>query len=251
MTTLTDPGYGRQFADFYDRIFPGGEAAEPVAARLAELHTGRGRPALELGVGTGRIARPLAARIGQVVGVDSSAEMLAQLEAALADDPQPVTPVLGDMRSYADGREYGLVYCVLGTLSIVLDEQEQAAVLAVCARAAAPGAPVVIETHNPAFVQATHGGRPHETMFVPYPGRDTGLLSHSTLDREQRLWRLSHVFFEEGSARHATETSRLTSPEEIDAYAEAAGLRPEARHADWSGTSARGDEPMVICTYRR
>jgi SAM-dependent methyltransferase len=239
--------YGRQFADFYDRLFPPGPAADAAADRLAALHLGGGLPALELGAGTGRVALPLADRVGEVVGVDASPEMLERLEEARAG--RPVTPVLGDMRTYADERRYGLVFCVLGTLSIVLDPAEQSQVLAVCARAAAPGAAVVIETHNPAFVRATHAGRRHETVFVPYPAPDTGLLSHSTLDGE--LWQLSHVFFDGGRARIATETSRLTTPEEIDAYAQAAGLRPEARHADWHATPARGDEPMVVCTYRQ
>jgi SAM-dependent methyltransferase len=237
--------YGAQFADFYDRLFPRDAAAFAAVDYLASLHLSEAGPPLELGVGTGRIAIPLAERVGEVVGVDSSPEMLERLAA----EPSAVRPVLGDMRTYAGEGDHGLVYCVLGSLSILLECDEQRAAVAAFAAAAAPGAAVVIETHNPAPVRAMHEGRRTETMFVPYPEPDTALLSHSALDGD--LWRLSHVFFDGGRARIATELSRLIEPDELDELAREAGLRREARHGDWGGTPARGDEPMVVSTYRR
>jgi SAM-dependent methyltransferase len=242
--------YGRQFADFYDRIFPPGAGADATAAWLAALHPRDGSPALELGVGTGRIALPLAERIGEIVGVDASPDMLEVLWDELERRPLPIEPVLADIRDYADDRRYGLVYCVCGTLSMVLDEADQQRVLDTCARAVQPGGTVVIETHNPGGVEAIHEGRLRDSFFVPYPGVDTGLLSYSTIDPARRLWQLSHIWFEEGRSRVATEVSRLTTPREIDAYAEAAGLRPEARQGDWTGKPFEGGEPTVICVYR-
>jgi SAM-dependent methyltransferase len=242
--------YGQQFADFYDRLFPPGAEAEQTAQRLAELHPGDGSGALELGVGTGRIALPLAERVGEVVGVDASPEMLDVLREALASRALPVTPVLDDIRDYEDDRRYGLVYCVCGTLSMILDDAGQQRVLEAGARALAPGAALVVETHNPAGVEAMHEGRRRDSFFVPYPGRDTGLLSYSSLDPAGRLWQLSHIWIEDGRSRVASEVSRLTTPEEIDAYAEAAGLRLEARFGDWRGTPFAGAEPTVVCVYR-
>lgn len=250
MTDAQAIAYGRQFAGFYDRLFPPGEAAEQTAAALAALHPGDGSPSLELGVGTGRIALPLSDRAGEVVGVDLSRDMLDVLRAALEREPRPVTPVRGDIRDHDDGRRYGLVYCVCGTLSMVLHAEGQRQVLETCARAAAPGAAVVIETHNPAYVEAMHEGRTRETFFVPYPGPDTGLLSHSTLDRDTRLWQLSHVWFEDGRSRVASEASRLTTPEEVDGYAAAARLRPEGRYGDWDGTPLDDGAPTMVCVYR-
>jgi len=83
MNTVDDIGYGREFAHFYDRIFPKDATAERTADVLAGMHPGNG-PALELGVGTGRIAIPLARRVGPVVGVDSSVEMLDRLRSDIA-----------------------------------------------------------------------------------------------------------------------------------------------------------------------
>ena len=102
--------YGRQFADFYDRLFPPGAGAEATAAWLAALHPRDGAPALELGIGTGRIALPLAERVGEVVGVDASPDMLDVLRDELDRRPLPIEPVLADIRDYDDDRRYGLVY---------------------------------------------------------------------------------------------------------------------------------------------
>ncbi|MGH8929680.1 MAG: class I SAM-dependent methyltransferase [Egibacteraceae bacterium] len=250
MSDVEDIGYGRQFADFYDRIFPPGTDADQTAAWLAALHPGDGTPSLELGVGTGRVALPLAERTGDVVGVDSSPEMLEVLRGALAQMPRPVTPVRADIRDYEDGRRYGLVYCVCGTLSMLLDAADQQQVLETCARTLAPEGTVVIETHNPAAVDVMHQGRLHGSFFVSYPGQDAGLLSYSTIDPPSRLWRLSHTWIEGDRSRVASETSRLTTPEEIDAYADHAGLRLQARYGDWSGSAFTGIEPNVVCVYR-
>ncbi|MFJ6727125.1 class I SAM-dependent methyltransferase [Streptomyces sp. NPDC091281] len=249
MSDLQDLGYGRQFADFYDRLFPPGDL---TAKWLAALHPGDGTPTLELGVGTGRVALPLAGLVGEVVGVDSSPEMLDVLRAELARAPRPVTSVRGDIRDYRSERgdhAHGLVLCVCGTLSMLLDPEEQRRVLETCAAALAPGGAVVVETHNPAFVEEMHEGRVRDTYFVPC-GPDAGLQTYSLLNTELRMWQLSHIWHEGGGTRLAHEVSRLTGPEEIDAYAARAGLRLEARYGDWHGTPFTGREPMTVGVYR-
>lgn len=244
MTAVADVGYGRQFAHFYDRLYPDGE---PAAAALAARHPGGGAPALELGVGTGRVALPLARRAGAVVGVDSSPEMLAVLERSRAD--LPVTPVHADIRGYYDGREYGLVACVCGTLSMVLEPDGQRSVLEASARAVTEDGAVVVETHNPAYVERLHEAGPEGTFSVPGAEQGTALRSRSILDGGARRWRLEHTWFEPGSSREASEVSRLTTPEEIDAYAAGAGLAVEGWFGSWDGAPFTGAEPMVICVY--
>ncbi|MFI9105450.1 class I SAM-dependent methyltransferase [Streptomyces fildesensis] len=246
MSDIQDLGYGRQFADFYHWIFPPGD---DTARTLASFHPGDGTPTLELGVGTGRIALPLADRVGDVIGVDSSPEMLDVLRANLVTEPRPVIPVHGDIRTYRSEREYGLVLCVCGTLSMLLDPAEQQQVLETCARALAPGGAVVIETHNPAFVAVMHEGRSKDTFFVPC-GESAGLQSYSLVNYDRQIWHLSHIWHKDGGTRLASETSRLTTPDEIDVYAERVGLRLEARYGSWQGAPFTGAEPMTICVYR-
>ncbi|RKN10929.1 class I SAM-dependent methyltransferase [Streptomyces radicis] len=247
--TVQDSGYGREFADFYDRLFPRDTQADLAVRRLAEWHPG-GR-ALELGVGTGRIAVPLAERTGDIVGVDSSPEMLDRLRAAIATTAAPVTPMHGDIRAWADGATYGLVYCVCATLSMLLDPADQRAAIAVAARQLAPGGTLVVETHNPAFVHGLHEGRARATWFAPYPEPGTGLQTYSTLLPGGGLWHASHLWHEAGTVRVGSELSRLTTPGEVDAYAAAAGLVPVSRHADWAGTAFADDSPLYVSRYTR
>ncbi|GGZ22990.1 class I SAM-dependent methyltransferase [Streptomyces nitrosporeus] len=229
---IADIGYGRVFAGFYDRLFPEDGAAARTAAALASWHPGG--PALELGVGTGRIAVPLARLTGEVVGVDSSPEMLEQLRSATG--PQDaVTPVHGDIRTHDDGTRYGLVYCVCGTLSLVLDPADQRAAITRAARSLAPGGTLVVETHNPGFVRTLHEGLSRTSFFVPYPEPGTGLQTYSTLLLEQNLWHTSHLLHEPGGTRIGSEITRLTTPEDVDAYATGAGLERTGLYGDWSG----------------
>ncbi|WP_214410603.1 class I SAM-dependent methyltransferase [Sphaerisporangium fuscum] len=253
MSGMARSGHGGHSTGFHDRIFPTGPESEQIAewlARLVAASETDGHAALELGVGVGRVALPLSRRIGDVVGVDSSPERLSVLRESLSVTPRPVVPVEGDMRTYADGRQYRLVYCLRDTFCMLLDPADQRQVLLRCAEALAPGGTVVLETHNPAAVAALHQGRPREIFFTPYPGEDTGLLSYSTRDPEKRTWRLSHIWFEEGNARISSTVSRLTEPEELDAHAGHAGLSLHGRYGDWHGTPYTGSEPMVVSVYR-
>ncbi|MFI1014672.1 class I SAM-dependent methyltransferase [Streptomyces sp. NPDC020965] len=247
---IMDVGYGRQFAAFYDRLFPQDGAAERTAETLAGWHPG-GRT-LELGVGTGRIAVPVARRTGEVVGVDSSPEMLDQLRAAVAESGAPVVPVHGDIRTYDDGTRYGLVYAVCATLSLVLDAAGQRTAVARAAHHLAPGGTLVVETHNPGLVHTLHEGRVRTSFFAPYPEPGTGLQTYSTLIPERGLWHTSHLWHEAGGVRLGSEVNRLTMPEEVDAYAAEAGLVLVSRQGDWSGGAFVPDQSAVhISRYVR
>lgn len=246
MSSVADIGYGRQFVDFYDRIFPPGEE---TAAGLARLHPGGGAPSLELGVGNGRVALPLAQRAGPITGVDSSIEMLDGLRDALARDPSPVRGVHGDIRGYDDGRRYGLVYCVCATLSLLLDPADQRQVLRTCSRSLATGGLVVIEVHNLAAIAAWHGGA-RRRSHVARLDADTSLESQCTLDLDDQSWHLHHVFSQGGRSRFASETVRLTIPKDLDGYAEEAGMCLVSRHGDWRGSPFTGTEPMMVSVYR-
>lgn len=249
MSPVEDIGYGRQFAGFYDRIFPRDATADQTAVKLASFHLGGGTGALEFGVGSGRIAIPLAAHVGKIVGVDSSPEMLEQLRRNTKESDVAVTPVCGDIRTYADDEQYGLVYCVCGTLSMLLEPAQQQEVINRAAARLAPGGKLVIETHNKQGVLALHEGRLRTSFFLPYPAPDTGLLTYSTLSPDHRLWQASHVWFDGGSSHVGTELSKLTTPEEVDGFAAAAGLELVSRSADWQDTPYTETAAMFVSVY--
>ncbi|PZH14274.1 SAM-dependent methyltransferase [Streptomyces sp. NTH33] len=251
MDGVQDIGYGRIFAGFYDRIFPKDGYADLAAEKLAGLHPGGGLGTLELGVGTGRIAIPLSQRVGPVRGVDSSPEMLEELRRDLKEKDAPVTPVHGDIRTYEDDEQYGLVYCVCATLSMILDPDEQREAIRRAAARLAPGGTLVVETWNRSGVLEMFEGKDRTSYFIPYPEPNTGLLTYSHLIRDRMLWQASHIWFENGSSRVGTETARLTTPEEVEGFAVEAGLTPGQRVADWTDAPCTEKSPLFIAGYSR
>ncbi|MFE2945150.1 class I SAM-dependent DNA methyltransferase [Streptomyces sp. NPDC059255] len=247
-STVEDIGYGTQFAAWYDRIFPKDAGAESIADALAALHPAPEAGTLEFGVGTGRIAIPLARRVGPVTGVDSSPEMLA----LLAVDPgaEGVTGIHADIRAYRDVRQYSLVYVVCGVLSMLLTHEDQQEAVHRAGELLAPGGRLVVETGNRPAVEALHDGQARTTLFTPYPEPGTGLQTHSTLPPGSDLWQCSHIWYEaDGTSRVGNELSRLTTPDEVDGYAAAAGLTPEGRYGSWDLSPYTEQYPMFLTTY--
>jgi SAM-dependent methyltransferase len=248
--TTADIGYGTQFGGWYDRMFPDDADTRFTVDGLAGFHPDPAAGTLELGVGTGRIALPLSRRVGPVSGVDSSQEMLAALEKKA--DEGDVTATLGDIRTYRDGRRYGLVYCVCSTLSLILDPDGQRAAVERAAEHLRPGGRLVVETHNRPGIETLHQGLPRTTMFVPFPAPDTGIQLHATLLGANRLWQVSTILFEaDGTHRIGTETARLLVPDEVDTYAAAAGLRPEGHYSDWRRTAYAPAGGQFIASFRK
>src|SRR3982751_5864573 len=111
MSILDDPGlFGRQWAASYDR--PGNPDPASAVEFLAGL-TGGGR-VLELAIGSGRVALPLAERGLRVEGIEASPEMVALMRAKPGGEAIPV--VLGDMADVAVTGPFDLAYLVFNTL---------------------------------------------------------------------------------------------------------------------------------------
>ena len=115
-----DPAtYGDRFASVYDDWYAGITDAATCAALLADLadleHHAGGGPVLELGVGTGRLALPLSELGVQVVGVDTSEAMLAEL--AAKPGGESIETVVGDMADPPVGdRSFAVVFVAYNTL---------------------------------------------------------------------------------------------------------------------------------------
>ncbi|MFK8848201.1 class I SAM-dependent DNA methyltransferase [Streptomyces sp. Ac-502] len=248
---VEDIGYGRQFEGWYDRLLPDERLTAEAVAGLLARHPAPDAGTIEFGVGTGRIAIPLAQRVGQVTGVDSSPEMLDAMRVKLKDlkDGGTVTPVHGDIRTYTSDSRYGLVYCVCATLSVLTTPEDQQRAVRRAADLLVPGGRLLIETHNKPPVLALHEGLTRTTYFVPYPEPGTGVQTHSTLLAGD-LWHCSHILYQaDGTTRVGSELTRLTTPDEVDDYARAAGLEPEARMSRWDGTPYSDRAPLFICGY--
>ncbi|QZN84680.1 bifunctional 2-polyprenyl-6-hydroxyphenol methylase/3-demethylubiquinol 3-O-methyltransferase UbiG [Cellulomonas sp. C5510] len=245
--------YGDQFAAFYDAVFPREAIGTDELAWLRQVLPGRTRRLAELGVGTGRVALPLAGSLlrdedGPVeyLGVDVSAAMLGELG---SHDPRGlVSPLLADITDVTLPTGLDAVLCVCGTLSMITEPRGQAAAVAAAAAALRPGGVLVVETHHADAVLALHPTA-DRSWAVAYPGDRRMLATFSHLDG--RRWDLEHCWLDAGTATFARESSRVTSLDEVDAYATAAGLVPAGRSAGLRGAPLTPASPTATAVYRR
>ncbi|MGP4011413.1 class I SAM-dependent DNA methyltransferase [Streptomyces sp. 4N124] len=132
-----------QWAATYNEASLG--SAEPVAEALVQF-VGHG-PALELGIGAGRIALPLARRGIRVVGLDASTEMIRRLEERRG--VLPIEARIADMADFAMPEQFPLIYVVASTFYLLTTSERQMSCLRSCFRALTPDGRLVIEAAVP------------------------------------------------------------------------------------------------------
>ena len=213
----------------------------PTVDRLAGL-AGRGR-ALELAIGTGRVAVPLSERGVPVTGIELSTAMVDQLRTKVAADTIPV--VLGDMATARAPGEFTLVYLVYNTISNLLTQAEQVACFRNAARHLAPGGRFVIELWVPELRKLPPGQQ--ATVWHCEPGY-IGLDTYDVL--RQRVVSHHFRFDETRQARLGRTAHRYIWPAELDLMAQLAGFTLESRHADWSGEEFTADSRSHVSVYR-
>ena len=153
--------YGERRADLYDAWYEDVLDPEACVDRLVEL--AGGGPVLELGVGTGRIALPLAERGLEVHGIDASPAMLERLRAKPGADR--VHTHLGDMGEVAVDDEFPLVFVAANTIFMLASQDQQVGCFRAVASRLAPGGRFVVEAQVPdAALSPRHEGR------LPGPG---------------------------------------------------------------------------------
>lgn len=242
--------YGAQFHTVYDDLFPP-EDAERAAEFLVVL-AGRAWPRIvELGVGSGRVALPLARRGARVTGVDTSEDLLAVAAARSGD--ADLRLVRDDIRTWRPDDASGgadLVVCVCATIAQLPGPDDRRAALATAAAAVRPGGRVVVESHSPERVRRIHRDATRVEMELPPSGTRGPVRLVSRLDDPAGPWCLEHRWSDrDGTPRHAVEYACLVEPAELDGMARAAGLRPAGRYADWNGAPADPLSPTYIAVF--
>lgn len=206
--------YGDDNAAFYDQIYP--RIDSRVLDCLQALASGR---ALELGVGTGRCARPLAARGISVVGVDASVRMLARCRQL---DPAPALQLVrADIANLPFRGGFGLVYSLVSTLSLLPDREAQGSALRGIAAALDRDGYFVDEGCAAADAASPDTA---QTVELPWIGSPGGVYRVHSLPLPPTL---------------------------LDAMAERAGLLRIARWRDWSGGPWCSTDAQAISIYQR
>ncbi|KQX61985.1 class I SAM-dependent methyltransferase [Angustibacter sp. Root456] len=218
------------------------EVLGPTVDRLEQLADG-GR-ALELAVGTGRVAIPLAERGVPVVGIELSQPMVDRLREKAPAEQLPV--VVGDMAtSRADG-QFTLVYLVYNTISNLLTQDQQVECFRNAARHLAPGGCFVIELWVPELRKLPVG-----TDATVWHTDPSGYIALDTYDVLQQRVVSHHFRFDDSKVARLTRSPhRYIWPSELDLMARLAGFELESRHADWSGARFTADSRSHVSVYR-
>jgi SAM-dependent methyltransferase len=183
-------------------------------------------PALELGIGTGRVALPLAARGIAVAGIDLSEEMVARLRAKPGGDALQVA--LGDFATTRVGGSFTLAYLVFNTIGNLTTQAAQVACFRNVAAHLAPGGCFVIELGVPGLRRLPPGER-----FVPFDVSEDHLGIDEYDVAIQRLVSHHYLRREDGAFEYESLPFRYCWPAELDLMAQLAGMELRERWSGW------------------
>jgi SAM-dependent methyltransferase len=244
MSKFGDPGFfGERYAHEYDERTELDPA--PAVAFLGGLVPAGGR-VLELAIGTGRVAIPLAATGVAVDGIEGSAEMVERMRARPGGGAIPT--VVGDMADL-DGIDgpYDLAYLVFNTLFNLTSQERQIDCFRNVARVLAPGGRFVVE----AFVQDL-------TVFDNGQRVNTRALSEDMVNMEYELHDpvAQTVTYQRVTINAAGTTLRplllrYAWPSELDLMARLAGLRRTARYAGWDSAPFTKTSKQHVTVYEK
>ena len=218
------------------------EVVDPTVEFLEDL-AGDGA-ALELGVGTGRIALPLSARGVPVHGIDISEPMLEQLRRKPGADRLGLT--VGDFaRTRVDGR-FQLVYLVFNTITNLITQDEQVACFQNAAAHLEPGGCFVIEV----FVPEVRRLPPGERVRAFEVGRTHFGFDEYTDFADQILYS-HHYWTNHGVLRTFSAPYRYVWPSELDLMARLAGMSLRERWAGWTRHAFTDESPSHVSVWAK
>jgi SAM-dependent methyltransferase len=217
------------------------EAVDPVVDVLARL-AGSGR-ALELAIGTGRIALPLAARGVPVAGIDKSRAMVGRLRAKPGGPEIPVA--IGDLTTTVIGGGFSLVYLVYNTIMNLTTQAAQVACFHNAAAHLDPGGTFLIEVMAPDLQRLPPG----ETVHPFHVGHDRWGFDEYDIARQGLT---SHqLSIQDGQARHVSIPFRYVWPAELDLMAQLAGLQLRERWGGWHGEPFTGQSRQHVSIWEK
>jgi SAM-dependent methyltransferase len=228
--------YDESSADMFERA-----VVDPVVDFLADL-AGQGA-ALELGVGTGRIALPLARRGIRVHGIDLSEAMVARLRAK--PGAEQVTVTIGDFATTTVDGRFSVAYLVFNSIMNLTTQDGQVACFQNVAAQLEPGGCFVIEVMVPALQRLPPGETvrafdvtPTHLGFDEYEVASQGLISHHYSVADDKLELVSMPF-------------RYVWPSELDLMARLAGMTLRERWSGWNREPFTSDSTRHVSVWEK
>jgi SAM-dependent methyltransferase len=218
--------YGDRIAGVYDAFHEEiGLDTEGAVDVLAEL-AGDG-PVLELAIGTGRLAMPLAERGLEVHGIDASEEMVAKLREKPGGDRIPVT--MGDFADVAVEGTYSLVFVAFNTFYALATQDDQLRCFANAAARLAEGGVFVLEAFVPDLARFDRDQRLQTNSI----SATEVVLDASRHDQAAQTITSMHVVVTEQGTTLYPIHMRYAFPSELDLMGKVAGLDLKHRWGDW------------------
>ena len=242
MNDYTSSTYGDRIAGVYDEFYGPADVSQRVDVLEELAASGR---ALELGVGTGTYALPLAARGVETHGIDSSSAMVDQIRAKDGGEAMPVT--VGDFADVDVEGTFSLVFVISNTFFMLTSQEEQVR----CFQNVAShlGESGVFLVH--AFVPdpAMYDGGQH--LSADLPDLSSVRFNVSIHDAMNQLVDFRHVDLTEQGIQMYPGRLRYVWPSEMDLMARLAGLRLRERWADWSRAPFSSQSRSHVSIYER
>lgn len=223
-----DPAaYGRFAARDYDELHA---ELDPSAAVDTLSDLAHGGPVVEFGIGSGRLALPLAERGLEVHGIDGSPEMIALLRRKQGGEAIPV--VIGDFSDVAAGNDFALAVLAINTIYALPSQEAQVACFRNAARHLRPGGHFVVEAWVP-DVGAFRNG----TAVRPVQIHDRHVeLEIARLHPATQRMLTTKVHMSNGNISLIPANHRYAWPSELDLMAQLAGMRLAHRWESWERT---------------
>ncbi len=242
MRRYTPETFGELNAEEYDLLHNPGTTNAAVDLLAEFALPGR---TLELAIGTGRIALPLAARGCRIEGIEASPLMVEKLREKPGGHAIPVT--IGDMSEVRAEGTFDFIFLIFNTLFNLTSQAAQVKCFRNAAAMLAPGGAFLVE----AFV-------PDLTQFHDHRSVKPRHVSFSSLALEAAVHDPTTQRIDYQVLRVTAEGTRLTPlpmryawPQETDLMAQLAGLELENRWGDWDKSPFTADSRMHISVYRK
>lgn len=247
MTTATSPGvdrYGGRITEIYDLMYPSVFGDTEKFIDYARRRS-PGRRVLELGIGTGRLALPLADADFSVTGMDASPAMLEVL--AQRDVAGRIRTQLGDFtRDRVEG-EFDLAMIMVNTLFFATSQDDQVSVFAAVADALTDEGVFLVETFSPSVYHAQRA----PLVQMRQLDEATLMVEQYTVEPTSQFLIAQHTVLGRGEPFSFTHLLRYAFPFELDAIARCAGLELVERMAGWNGAPYADGMGRCLSLYRK
>jgi SAM-dependent methyltransferase len=237
--------FDERIAERYETYWPNlfdRATVDPAVGFLADL-AGSGA-ALELGVGTGRIAVPRRQRGVRVRGIELSPAMVSRLRTKPGADDIGVT--IGDFTTTRVDGTFELAYLVRNTIMNLTTQDEQVACFRNVASHLRPGGRFVIEVIVPALRRLPPGETIRAFTVTP-----THLGFDEYVDLVAQISVSHHYWMVDGSVETFSAPFRYVWPSELDLMARLAGMTLRERWSDWNRAPFTGDSPSHVSVWEK